>query len=134
MPTENQINAALRHVYTVGGTVLTMAAVVAVIPQDSVQPAIMALHDVGDGLHQAFGGATKLLLIVGPALTAIPGARAFINSGFGKQLASVISQAKSSDTREKSEQVAVATATLPEVEKIVAPALADAPSPKVVSQ
>lgn len=133
MVTQAQVDAALRHVYTAAGTVLTIGTVVAVVPQESVQPIMDALRQIGDGLHQMIGGFSKLSLIAGPIVIGLMGKIAAGSAGFRNQLASVMRTAAQPGNMEAKKEVVAATANaLTEVDKIVAPSLADAPSPKVV--
>ncbi len=133
MVTQAQVDAALRHVYTSAGTVLTIGTVIAVVPQDSVQPIMDALRQIGDGLHQIVGGFSKLTLIAGPIVVGIMAKIAAGSAAFKSQLASVMSFAAKPGNMEAKKEVVAATANaLTEVDKIVAPSLADAPSPKVV--
>lgn len=134
LPNGTQVDAAMRHVYTSAGTVLALASAVALVPQADIQPIMDALREMGDGLHHIFHGAEALMIVIGPLIAGWMGKIAYFNSGFGQRLKSVIVQASQPGNQEQKEQVVVATATLPEVEKIVAPTLADAPSPKVVAQ
>jgi hypothetical protein len=71
LPSQDVVNSLLRQGYTAAGTAFTIAAMIAVIPQDAVQPAIAALHEIGDGLQQAFGGFSKLVIILGPVVAAL---------------------------------------------------------------
>ena len=71
MPTQAQIDSLLRQGYTAGGTAFTIAAMLAIIPQDAVQPAIVALHQIGDGLKQALGGFSNLIIIFGPIIMGL---------------------------------------------------------------
>lgn len=95
MPTQPQIDAALRHAYTSAGTLLAFAAVVAVIPQESVQPIIDALRQVGDGLQQVFGGASKLAIIVGPIVAGWMAKIAATSASIKNQAASLKASAES---------------------------------------
>lgn len=134
LPTEGQVSAAMRHVYTSAGTVLAIGTIVAVVPQDQVQPIMDALRQVGDGLQQVFGGVSKLVLIAGPIVVGWMGKIAAARAGFTSQLKSVISTASAPENVDKKAAVVAATASMPEVEQIIAPELADAvPSHKVVA-
>lgn len=132
--TDNQVSAALRHVYTSAGTVLAIGTLVAVVPQDQVQPIMDALRETGDGLQHAFGGLSKLIVLVGPIVAVWMAKIAASSASFRSQLQSVFSQAATPGNVEQQKAMVVATASIPQVEKIVAPTLADAPSEKVVGQ
>lgn len=136
LPSANQVDAALRHAYTAAGTVLALGAVVAVVPQESVQPIMDALRQTGDGLQQVFGGMSKLLVIVGPIVGAWMAKIAATKAGFTSQLKSVTAAASAPENVEQKKEMLAATASIPEVKKVIAePEIAAAtPSAKVVSQ
>jgi hypothetical protein len=134
LPTEGQVSAALRHVYTSAGTVLAIGTIVAVVPQDQVQPIMDALRQVGDGLQQVFGGVSKLVIIVGPIVAAWMAKIAATSASFKSQLKSVTAAASAPEAVEQKQDMLAATASIPEVEKIVAPTVADTvPNDKVVA-
>lgn len=87
--TSDQIQSILRHGYTAAGTALTIGTLIAVVPADAVQPAIAALHDVGDGLQQAFGGVSKLVIIFGPIVVGISAKAAAFAASLRSQVAKV---------------------------------------------
>lgn len=87
--TSDEIQSLLRHGYTAAGTALTIGTMIAVIPPDAVQPAIAALHDMGDGLQQAFGGASKLVLLFGPIIAGISTKIAMLAVSLKSQVAKV---------------------------------------------
>lgn len=131
---EGQVNAAMRHVYTSAGTAFAIFALLGVLPQESVQPALDAVHQIGDGLQQVFGGFSKLTVIIGPIVAVWMGKIAASSASFKSQLKAVTSTAAQPDAVEEKKAVVAATATLPEVKQIVSPTLADAiPSAKVVT-
>lgn len=135
VPTQAQVSAALRHVYTSAATVLAIGTIVAVVPQDQVQPIMDALRQTGDGLQQVFGGVSKLVLIIGPIIAALSGKAAFASAGFGPQLRSIFNIIAKPGNADQKAQVLAATAAIPEVQKIVAPDVAaTVPSDKVVAQ
>ncbi len=108
MPTQDEINSLLRHGYTAAGTAFTIAAMIAVIPPDVVQPAIAALHDVGDGLEKAFGGVSKLVVIFGPIIAGLS-ARA---AAFAVSLKSQVTKVHQADPHELLNVVKEVTPTL----------------------
>lgn len=75
--TKGQIDAALRHVYTSAGTVLTIGTVLAVVPADSVQPIITELQNIGDNIQSILGSIAKLSILVGPIIGAVMAKLAF---------------------------------------------------------
>src|SRR6185312_3658978 len=134
LPTENQTAAALRHVYTAAATVLGLAAVVAVVPKEQVQPILDSLHQIGDGVQQVIGGFSKLMVIVGPIVGVWMARLAAGSASFKSQLASVAKQASAPGNPENAKQMVEATAELPVVAKVVAPAIApEVASDKVVA-
>jgi len=89
LPSQDQINSLLRQGYTAAGTAFTIAAMVAIIPQDAVQPAVAALHEIGDGLQQAFGGVSKLVVILGPVVIGLSARAAAFAVSLKSQVAKV---------------------------------------------
>ena len=89
IPSSDTINSLLRQGYTAAGTAFTIAAMVAIIPQDAVQPAVTALHEVGDGLQQAFGGVSKLVVILGPVIVGLSARAAAFAVSLKSQVAKV---------------------------------------------
>ncbi len=71
MPTQDQIHSYVRHGVSVGGTILTIASMLAFIPMDKVQDAIGALQSLGTDLEKVFGDAAVLISIVGPAFITV---------------------------------------------------------------
>lgn len=134
-PTVNdQVGSGLRHVYTAGGTAFTLMAGLALMPTEQVQPALDALHQIGDGIKQIMGGASALWAIVGPVIIGFAVKAGVMKSSFASQLASVTKQASNGDTAARNQMIA-ATTTIPAVEKIVAPTVSsEIPSAKVTSQ
>ena len=119
LPTTQQVNAALRHGVTAGATAFTVLGIIAVVPQDQVAGLIQDLHDIDSGLEQAFGGFSKLFIVLGPAVGVFMAKLAAAS-------ASIVSQLKSVTT---SNQVKV------EGTIVTSPEIADAvPSDKVVSE
>lgn len=134
LPSNDQVSAALRHLYTSAGTVLGMGAALALIPQDQVQPSLDALREVGDGIQKVFGGVSKLLIIVGPLVGVWMAKIAAVRSGLSSQVSSLFSKASAPENVELKKEVLAATAELPGVEKVVAPDVAaEVASEKVTS-
>jgi hypothetical protein len=134
MPTDAQVSAALRHVYTSAGTVLAIGAIVAVVPQEQVQPIMDALRQVGDGMQQVFGGVSKLVVIVGPIVAAWMAKIAATSASFKSQLRSVTATASAPANVTEKVALATATANVPGIVQVAAaPVIANAtPDPKVV--
>lgn len=129
----NQLNAGLRHVYTAVGTAFTILVALAVIPQDQVQPALDAIHQIGDGIQQIFGGASKLWIILGPIIASLAAKGAVTAASFKNQLKSVTTAASKPENTEAKKEVLASVATIPSVEKIVDPTVANfIPNEKVV--
>jgi hypothetical protein len=130
MPSSDQVSSLLRQGYTAAGTAFTIAAMVAVIPQDAVQPAIAALHEVGDGLQQAFGGVSKLVVILGPVVMGLSARAAAFAVSLKSQVAKVHDASHADLVNAVSEvspsTLAKATAALPGVQVSVSPGAAPA--------
>jgi hypothetical protein len=91
LPTADQVNAGLKHIGTAGATVATVAAVFGFIPQDKVTEITADLHQIADGLTNAFGGFSKLFMILGPIAAVWFGKRAMTSQSLTNQLISVTS-------------------------------------------
>lgn len=128
MPDQDTINSLLRQGYTAGGTALTIAAMLAVIPQDAVQPAIAALHQVGDGLETAFGGFSKLTILFGPIIVGLSAKAAAFAVSLKSQVKRVHEAAPHELMNAVADQtpgtLAKATAALPGVQVTVSSAAA----------
>lgn len=86
-----QVDAGMRHVYTAAGSIFTLLAAVAIIPQDQVQPALNALHQIGDGAKQIMGGFSALWVIIGPVIMGLAAKRAMGSATPAAQLKAVTS-------------------------------------------
>lgn len=128
MPDQDAINSLMRQGYTVGGTAFTIAAMIAIIPQESVQPAIAALHQVGDGLQTAFGGFRSLFLIFGPVAIGLSAKAAAFAVSLKSQVKRVHEAAPHELMNAVADQtpgtLAKATASLPGVQVTVSSAAA----------
>lgn len=124
--TSDEIQSMLRHGYTAAGTALTIGALIAVVPVDAVQPTIAALHDIGDGLQQAFGGASKIVLFFGPIIMGVSTKIAAIAVSLKSQVAKVHEAAPQELMNAVASQtpgvLAKATATIPGVQVTVSAA------------
>lgn len=119
VPTAPQVDATLRHVYTSVATIFTMLSVLAIVPADQVQPAINALHRVGDDVKALMGDLSALWIILGPIVIGFVAKAAAFSASLRSQLKAVTSN----------KQVQIEG-------KIVVPAdvAAAVPSPQVVSK
>ncbi len=119
IPTGPQVDATMRHVYTSGATVFTVLAALAIMPADQVQPAIDALHKVGDDVKALMGDLSALWIILGPIVIGFVAKAAAFSASLRSQLKAV--------TQNKQVQIEG---------KIVVPAdvAAAVPSPQVVSK
>lgn len=124
--TSDEIQSLLRHGYTAAGTALTIGTLIAVVPQDAVQPTLAALHDIGDGLQQAFGGASKLVLIFGPIIIGLSAKVAAFAVSLKSQVARVHEAAPHelmiAVANQEPATLAKATATIPGVQVTVSAA------------
>ncbi len=134
LPTENQVNAALRHVGTSAATATTIFVMLGFLNADQAQGILAAMQDVVAGLQQAFGGFSKIAIIIGPVFATMMATYA-AKSGSAASLVGTLLKMAHKDEAAKTALVNATTA-LPEVEKVVAPALAPNPatSSKVTTQ
>lgn len=91
MPSMPQVNAALRHGVTASATIFTVLGVLAVVPQDQIAGLIQDLHDIQSGLSQAFGGFSKLWIVLGPIAGIWMAKIAGASAGIVSQLKAVTS-------------------------------------------
>ena len=134
LPTENQVNAALRHVGTSAATAVTVFTALGFLSPEQAQGIVAAMQDVVAGLQQAFGGFSRIAIIIGPVFATLMAAYA-AKSGSAASLVGTLLKMAHTDATAKTALVN-ATSALPEVQKVVAPALAPDPatSPKVTVQ
>ena len=71
LPTENQVNAALRHVGTASASVASVFVVLGFLTPDQSSAVIADMQEIVAGLQQAFGGFSKLALVLGPVLATV---------------------------------------------------------------
>jgi hypothetical protein len=118
-PTGLQVDAAMRHVYTSGASVFTVLSVFALLPSDQVQPAIDALHRLGDDIKALMGDLSALWIILGPVVIGFVAKAAAFSASLRSQLKAV--------TQNKQVEI--------KGEIVVPKDVADAvPSPQVVSK
>jgi len=138
LPTENQVNAALRHVGTAAASAASVFVVFGFLTPEQAQSVIADMQDIVGGLQQAFGGFSKLALLLGPIFTTLMATYAAKSGTVFNLLATLNKIANSSKPVSTDAKAAIvnAASALPEVEKVVAPALAPIPitSPKVTTQ
>ena len=137
LPTENQVNAALRHVGTATASVASVFVVFGFLTPDQAQAVIADMQQIIGGLQQAFGGFSKLALLLGPIFATLMATYAAKSGTVISMLASLnkIANSNKSTSTEAKAAIVNAASALPEVEKVVAPALAPIPitSPKVTT-
>jgi len=134
LPTENQVNAALRHVGTSAATAITVFTALGFLTPEQSQGIVSAMQDVVAGLQQAFGGFSKIAIIVGPIFATLMAAYAAKSGSASSLVGTLLKMANNNDAAKTA--LVNATTSLPEVEKVVAPTLAPNPatSPKVTTQ
>ena len=71
IPSENQVNSVLRHVGTSAASVASVFVVLGFLTPDQAQEVIASMQDIVAGLTQAFGGFSKLALIIGPVFATV---------------------------------------------------------------
>ena len=138
LPTENQVNAALRHVGTASASVASVFVVLGFLTPDQSQAIIADMQQIVAGLQQAFGGFSKLAIIVGPIFAGLMATFAAKSGSVTSIIATLLKTAHANTIASDEAKTAIvnAAAGLPEVEKVVAPALAPIPatSPTVTVQ
>lgn len=129
-PNTGQVDAVLRHVYTAGGTAITIMGALALLPDDQVQPAVDALHKMGDAAKEFFGAASVLWGIIGPVIVGLAMKGAWFAASMSSRVRALFTVASGTSPQASVAKVAIvnAAAQLPEVEKVVAPALAESPA------
>jgi hypothetical protein len=119
VPSENSVNAALRHIGTATGTATGIFVVLGFLSPEQSASIIQAMHDVTAGLQQAFGGFSKIALIAGPVFAAWMATMASRSATVKSQISSILNATKSSSSvtaEDAKQQLVAATATLPEVD------------------
>jgi hypothetical protein len=111
LPTENQVNSALRHVGTATGTTVGLFVVLGQLSPEQASSIIAAMHQVTDGLQQAFGGISKISLIIGPLFAAWMALMAGKSAGVKSQLANILKIATSSGAGADQAQAGVVAAS-----------------------
>src|SRR5271165_2094015 len=94
LPTSEQVSAAMRHVGTATATATAMMALLGVLNQDQVQAVVVDVHQITDGLQQVFGGASKLVVLLGPIAALYFGKVAFASASLRSQLKSITTNRK----------------------------------------
>jgi hypothetical protein len=90
VPTQDQVNAALRHVGTATATAATVFVVLGLLNADQSAAVIADMKDITDGLGQAVGGFSKLLIVVGPVAALWFGKGAVAAASLHRQLTSIV--------------------------------------------
>jgi hypothetical protein len=86
----DQVNSALRHVYSAVGAVGAFAVAMHFAPPEMVDGATAALHQIGDGLAMTFGGVMALIPFVTAAYAAYKASPVSHALSLGKQGAHVL--------------------------------------------
>jgi hypothetical protein len=68
--TKDQINAALRHAYTVFGTLVAFAVVVGLLGQEDADKIVRLVNEIGGGVAAIVGAVAALLPIINGARAA----------------------------------------------------------------
>lgn len=71
LPSDNVVNAALRHVGTSVGTLVGVFAALGAINPDQANEVVTASHQVMDGLYQTYSGLSKIAIVAGPAFAGV---------------------------------------------------------------
>jgi Mn2+/Fe2+ NRAMP family transporter len=61
-----QVRAGLRHVATASVTAATVLGTLGLLSADQTRDIISGLQQLGNGLQDVFGGASKVIIILGP--------------------------------------------------------------------
>jgi hypothetical protein len=88
--TRDQVNSALRHAYSVIGTVGAVVVAMQFAPPEMVNAATAALHQIGDGLSMAFGGVMALVPVAMAGYAAYKASPVSHALSLGKQGAHVL--------------------------------------------
>lgn len=133
---QSQVVIALRYLGVFGAGVGTLIITVGQLPTDKAHDLLVAWQEVVDGLNHATAGAFKISVIVGPVLGGWLGIIGLKNGGFLARLKAVFAEAAQPGNIEEKKAVMDATASMPDVRKVVPkdPALAqEIPNPKVTA-
>jgi hypothetical protein len=90
LPTENQVNAALRHVGTATASAASVFVVLGFLSPEQAQAVIADMQQIVDGLQQVFGGFSKLLIVIGPVFATVMAGFAAKSGGAANLVASVL--------------------------------------------
>lgn len=112
----NVAASVLRHVGTAGGTAVAIFSTLGYLSPADAKATLAALHQTMDGLQQAVGGVSKLVLVLGPAVAALMAGLAGASSTLRAQLKNLTDnkQVKVNGTIEAPPAVAAAV-TSPQV-------------------
>jgi hypothetical protein len=69
LPTTPQVYAGLRYAGVVAGTIVTGAATIGALDQDTAGQIIVAIHALADDLQKTIGDAWKLAVLLAPVVT-----------------------------------------------------------------
>lgn len=125
------IKGALTSVSSHVVTAATTIAALGLVDQSDAQAFIAAVHEFNDGIVQSVGALGKMWIVIGP-LAAWLVARLGISNPTVQNILASLTKAATSGSPEQQKavqaQIASATAELPLVTGVVAPALAADPS------
>lgn len=130
--TKSQLWAQARHYITFFCGVLVTFGIVTVAQQNE---AALALNNIIEGLEKVIGGIVVLAGILGPIINGWISSRNASTKSQIERVAEIANDPAQPATKEAKETLLTATASMPEVDKIVAPSIAaNVPSEKVVTQ
>lgn len=124
VPSENQVSSVLRHVGTGTASAATVLVTFGFLSPDQSAAVIADMKQIVDGLQQAFGGFSKIALIIGPLFATLMATLAAKSSTAASLIATLLKLAHSANTP------AAADAKIA-IENVVAPALAPTVVPPV---
>ena len=120
LPTENQVNAALRHVGTASASVASVFVVLGFLSPEQSAAVIADMQQIVAGLQQAFGGFSKLALVLGPVMATVMATYAAKSGSAASMLGNLIKMTHNSNAPAADEAKAA-------IVNVVAPALAVTP-------
>lgn len=134
----NEKKAVGRHVLNSACSVVATLAVVGLFSDQDAGTITQGLNDIGAGLAQFAKGVAAIAGVMVPIYTAL---KAKSSANPNNQVAAVVENLKKNGgltgpsvvTTEARKDLIDAVAKMPEVQGVVAPAVADIPNPKVVA-
>lgn len=116
LPSANTVNSVLRHVGTAIASGGSVFVVLGFLSPDQAQSIIADMREIVDGLQQAFGGFSKIAIIVGPLFATLMATLAAKSSTAASLIATLVKIAHASNTPAAAEAKDA-------IEKVVAPAI-----------